>query len=1590
MAWKKNSKLDAILAKPEEDRTFLEKAAVKVWGPLKEQSKLNEKNTGRAIPSNEYKKKIRKLPKRGDIERLYEIFNQDTSIVEEHIDQLLTTGESTVFNDLNKVKEKVHPDNYKKYTDFLYLGNSLYDLTYRSNEAAGKQKLRTLIKKPYIQPIVGVSAGVYNAYQGAAELIAVIGDTTGLTEDALAKLEKAMPALDLEEIYGQGSGSFAKAVSVLAQYGLGWSIARKIVTKILKKAGKKKIAGKTLTETAEKISKGSKIGKYSTNLAKFGAYWALPAAIGDTVVSNQSNMTLGDIFGSKDGGKLKQVLAKSKTIDLTGLTGKERAAAVLKNKLIFGAEGTALFGGISLVGPSLKLAAKTIGVGLKYGVEPALVLPARLLTYDITKQGMAITNPWSRAKIPFSKTPMPKTLLELKKFKWQEKLGKSKYADTASLPGWFRLIAKGGAKVKTKLGIPDYNLWKFEAFNGGNWKSYLRRAVAETHARFKSDFLYDPQTGQILRTVEDKIRAASKTADLHMKNLDRLMYKLLDKGFLSNAFSTQTQNAALRHWDDVLRFMRGEIKIDALPKSLRFDSREIRRIIDKQTEQLQPIIKDKALEVKQTLIDNMGKYLHTSYRIFQNSKWRPPKEIYDDAVEYFMKVLKPSYRNLSIGDLKQMAKAKVNDLLTIGRSEGSTSGKRIQDIAAAAKDVAIPGQIFKDMKAIPDEVARLMGRIEDPKNIILNTIMEQAHTLHSWRAYKDLSRLGLNKWIWKNQKSYDEWALRNKITSRESVVPITVRKLYNSDLEGIFRNADGSEMVTLPSMAKAISDNTVLMDTLLKIPFFKSMLAIKAGVQVNKTVLSLMTQMRNITTAAAFSMANGHMGAGASVADDFEMLFKELIGKTDDPKALRELLEEGLEAGALDSSTIASELEKVIPELMGASGTAFRKIKASGKVGELLDAGVRATDERIGRTSDQIFEWLFTNKGTVGKVVQKSIEAYQLGDNIWKLFGYNFTKSQLKPAFKTLDDVKKYFREVEGYEWNAFKAGSSTPGLDGRNLKTIEDAIKEVAGIQVRNVYPNYSMVPRVVGNIRKIPFMGNFVGFTSEMWRNSYQIMRRGIRESKSSNPYIRQMGARRLMGFYGTTVTMGPVLLDTALYMSGVPREMIDAWKERFAPQYQKYNTILPIKWDKEKKVIWGVDYSQMLPYDDVVRPFYQMNDMLQAGGTTDDKAYNVWVDSFLQSTYSAIQPFVSPSIAWEVFSDLMFRNQNNQSVTKNGSIIVDWENDRDKAWGKAMTYMYDKLMPTTLQNIERIVKAFNGQISKHAVAYDPETEVTKAMTGVSIIKIDPIRNFNFALADKSRKLKIAKGRFRSESLDSSKLEADWIEIKNGYAPVYVNELFNDQQKNLYRIWSETYKDIEAMKLFYSESEITAILEEPGRGFSKEDIRYLMAGIFNPKKIPNIEEYTDDGKDYETGSFQNRIRDINREKGTDLKISEFFDKKELEDIYKSWRYIPLGIKTHTLGDELDMPINIKRKNWRKVLEEKRLEKKKIRKEKKKMSFIPNNQPVETSEVSEEVVKTTALPSNINPETGLTYIDDALLSNEEKGMRLRQKGLTA
>jgi hypothetical protein len=1601
-----------------------------------------------AILEEDYLKKLDSIP--GSVaqetDRLLQIFNKDTTIVKKYIDSVLE-GKPIDLTDKKVVEALAHPDDMGKWADYQYLGKGRYDLIYRKDSNEGKIAERKVKESIVGQIGIGPATGLYNAYQGTAELVAVLGDLTGLTDNALEKLEKTLPAIDLDEVYREGEGGLAKFTSVLVQYGFGYGVASTIAKKIIKKGASKQLAKKAITKAKDFKVKGFNVGKHGVDIAKYGGYYVLPAAIGDMVVSGQANKTIADIFAKEDGNWIQKKLVNQRAENLEGLSGKERAAAVLRNKLKFGAEGTAIFGGLTLTGKALKTLAFGSGKILSYGVEPLYTTPIKLLTFDIAKQPLAITNPWSRVmKID------PKTGLRTKEsakvltiggvefkipmMEWQKKLAtrtktdnlkgaakniariKNLAKDITSIPGWFRVVNQSAKKGLTKLGVPKYDLWKFSDVQSSSLgRAWMKRFEA-VYSRFMSNFKFDKPTAEAIRSIENNVRTATKLADGYMKNLDRLMYKMVDASLSSKIFNTSTSVRALSKWADVLEFMKTagkkgtrqyEDALKRLPKELRFDARALRDLIDNQSEKLLPLIKDDATDVTKTIIDNMGKYLHTSYEIFRNSNYRPTKENFENAVQFFVrnkmkqlskykkfsdKKLDETFGKLSRSERNTLisnATQEVNQLLKVGITEGSTASARLKALGDAS---VLPGNIFKDPKSVPDEIAKLLGKVNDPKSIILDTIIEQAHTLHSYNAFKDITRFGKNKWLFKDRATYQKWAADNGILSPREVVPVNIKSNYNTNLSNIFRNADGSDMVALPEMAKAITDTNVLMDVFLKVPFFKSALAVKATVQMNKTVLSIMTQMRNITTAAAFALSNGHMGTGASVADNFEMLFKQMLGEADDPKALREILEEAMEAGALDSSTIARELEALIPEVIG--GTTKSIIDPATK--NVLKQGLNFSDS----TSDQVFKWMFTNKGAAGKVVQKAIEAYQLGDNIWKLFGYQFTKSQLKPAFRTLDDVKKYFDEVEGYKWNPFKAGSNTAGTNGRNLKTLDDAIKEVAGIQTRQMYPNYSMVPRVVENIRKIPIMGNFVGFTSEMWRNSWQILSRGNKELASSNPYIRQMGARRLIGFSTTALTLGPTLYSTALYMTGMDGRMIEDWKKRFAPDYMKYHTIIPTSWDEKLKIWYAYDFDAMYPYADIQTPFKVFAGVINEGPSVDQSNVSLYAEAFAKSIYRSIEPFVSPSIAAKTIWDIM---PNKYGISNNNKIdYVNGENP----WLEAMTHVYDMALPTTLQNVEKIIKSFQGQYSNQQIEMDPMLEVSKTISGVSIFKVDPLANFRFIVQESVGNLRRASTEFKNNAIVTQTLQDDKNLMMNGYPAEAVPKLFERLQLNHYKAWSQAYSDIELMRgMGYTEKEIENTLLNRG-SFSKKDVKSLMKGVFVSTNVPKFDE----------GTFEVIVNEFNRKNNTGFSVADFLNKKQLKFIVNEWNKLPLGLSEKDRIEGFKLPKELRILYYQKKLKEqiekkqlelkedierkqKDIERKQEQKEErlerdiklpyfgKTSSLVKPNIPIETTDVSEEVVKTSSLPSNINQDTGLTTTEEALLSNTEKALRRKQRNVT-
>ena len=150
--------------------------------------------------------------------------------------------------------------------------------------------------------------------------------------EILDNVQKALPEMSLDEIYGEDDGGVAKFTSLLTQYGTGFAIAQKIAKKLFGKAAKTKLA-----EKAAAVAATNKAANYGVNLAKYGGYWVLPAFAADTTVSATGQKSVGEIFGDESGNFLERALANTKLESLEGITNpKEYAAAVLRNKLKFG------------------------------------------------------------------------------------------------------------------------------------------------------------------------------------------------------------------------------------------------------------------------------------------------------------------------------------------------------------------------------------------------------------------------------------------------------------------------------------------------------------------------------------------------------------------------------------------------------------------------------------------------------------------------------------------------------------------------------------------------------------------------------------------------------------------------------------------------------------------------------------------------------------------------------------------------------------------------------------------------------------------------------------------------------------------------------------------------------------------------------------------------------------------------------------------------------------------------------------------------------------------------------------------------------
>jgi len=533
------------------------------------------------------------------------------------------------------------------------------------------------------------------------------------------------------------------------------------------------------------------------------------------------------------------------------------------------------------------------------------------------------------------------------------------------------------------------------------------------------------------------------------------------------------------------------------------------------------------------------------------------------------------------------------------------------------------------------------------------------------------------------------------------------------------------------------------------------------------------------------------------------------------------------------------------------------------------------------------------------------------------------------------DDIWKVFNFLgESYKMNrAFQNAVTKGTIKSGQIPSQLEIYKEAARV-VRNTVPNYSYVSDFVQGARRSP-LGNFVSFPAEIIRTSTNIMEEGMKNVRGTNEFLlkhklnpqlfARNGYEKLAGFAATTAVLPVAVYQGAKALYGISEDTVQAIREMVAP-WSVDSTLLP--YVNEDGSYGYVDFSHGSFYDTVTNPVQAVLNGVNA--KSDQPLVTGLAEGMFRAIGRLVDPFVSESIWMGVAMDIFGRG----GVTRQGSRIF---NERDtvgnKIWASIRHAAYT-MSPGSLPQLKRLYAAAAGETIK-GQQYELPKELM-GFFGFRGVDVDPPRTLDFKIQDFNRDKRAERNLIYAGTLTGD--------------PVKDNDKIVEQfiKANMQHLetMSKIKRTVDAAKVLgMRDREIRELFEERGQGTLYK--KYLRRNKFQPFNIT----------------------------------------EGMKDAYKD------------LAKENNIPNPLNRSV------ERRIKKiiKRLKKQKLNSDFI-----IKTSDY------TSALPGQAQPSTmtagivtpaidagqfaqantqnvlpsGLTHTETALLSNEEKAMRLRSRGM--
>ena len=471
-------------------------------------------------------------------------------------------------------------------------------------------------------------------------------------------------------------------------------------------------------------------------------------------------------------------------------------------------------------------------------------------------------------------------------------------------------------------------------------------------------------------------RAMLKRAERLSDRLVRSMRANLRSDMTSDEMAEQTAKA-LQGDKEMFR---------GLPKDVRESVKQSRDLIDALSKEVaeSPMITQ---DFREQILDNVGDYLRTSYKAFQNANYKPDATDFVEAQQVVAeKILRSKAKGpgfdlvTTYDDAMVKAKGELDTLL------GKTNfGDFLTHLGSSNR---IHNSIFRRKKSLDPTIKKLLGEITDPADNVLLTIDKLSDFVYKSRYFESIEALGRDKYLF----SSPQGIFTTPVTGTNSMLDFAAKRKGVPQQRGFY---------TTPEMAKALAGAESKF-----VPngsIFRWFASAKGASQAAKTVYSHPTHMKNFLGGMMFRMAGGNLpfsenssralrtvmndikGGGDTAFDDFyeEMLGRGIINTNTKVNEFRELINAGASDPKGWADFMAAQADKI--KLGGAVRAATRKpgqvymgTDDFFKINSYLDefdsyklAFPKANDEQIKRHVAEITKNIIPNYDLVPKAIKQ-------------------------------------------------------------------------------------------------------------------------------------------------------------------------------------------------------------------------------------------------------------------------------------------------------------------------------------------------------------------------------------------------------------------------------------------------------------------------------------------------------------------------------------------------------------------------------------------------------------------------------------------